>query len=62
MSKMLTKFHISGRIQNMGWIQLESTSEIMLVGIENASFGYDLTKENLISEGPGIDTRGCIEK
>ena len=36
-----------------GWIYLESTSKIMLVGIENDSFGYLVTSEIWIYEGPG---------
>ena len=46
----------------MGWTQLESMMKIMLVGIEDASFGYDLTIENVISEGPPPDTGGSLEK
>ena len=39
------------RIQNLGLIELESTLEIMRVGIEHVSFGNDLTYEILISDG-----------
>ena len=48
--------HISGQIQSLGWTQLESTSKIIRVGIENASFGYDLISEMWTSDGPGPDT------
>ena len=34
---------ICGRIQNLGWTQLESTLRIMRVAVDNSSFGYDLT-------------------
>ena len=47
-----------GRIQNLGWIQLQSTLKITRVRIENASLGYDLTYEIWISEGPGPLTGG----
>ena len=30
-------------IENLGLTQFESTSNIIMVGIENSSFGYDLT-------------------
>ena len=58
LSEMLTHAHISGRIQNMRWTQLEYTSNIMLVGIENTSFGYNLMSEIWISEGPPPATGG----
>ena len=45
-------------IQDLGWTPLESTSKIMLVGIKNASFGYDLIWEIWISEGIGCLARG----
>ena len=44
--KMLTKsllcFCIRGRIQNLEWTQLESTSKIAMVDVENSSCGYNL--------------------
>ena len=30
---------------DLGWTQLESRSKIIIVGIENASFGYNLISE-----------------
>ena len=53
--KILTKswriLYISGRIQNMGRVQLESTSKIITIGIENSSFGYDLIIWNFVKRG-----------
>ena len=43
MSESVTPANISGQIQNLRWTQLESTSKIMRVRIENSSFEYDLT-------------------
>ena len=40
-----------GRIQNLGWVQLESTSRIMTPWISNASSGYGLTYEIWIDGG-----------
>ena len=54
--KILTKswriLYISGRIQNMGRIQLESTSKIITIGIENSSFGYDLLTSHEKTRNP----------
>ena len=45
----LKRFSImSDRIQNQGRIQLESTLKTLTVRIENASFGYELRRENLM--------------
>ena len=34
-----------------GWTQLESTSKIIIINVENSSFGYDLTTGNLVKRG-----------
>ena len=49
---------ISAQNQNLGWTQLESTSKIIMVEFENASFAYDLTFEIWSSEGSGPLTGG----
>ena len=50
--KMLSKswriFSICGRIQDLGWTQLETTSKTMRVDVENSSFGYDSTTGDLV--------------
>ena len=60
--KILTKswpmFHTCAWIQNLGWTQLESTLKIILIGIENSSFGCNLTFEIWISDGPPPATGG----
>ena len=40
-----------GVIQNLRWIQVESTLRIMRTGIENYSFGYDLTIGDFVKRG-----------
>ena len=40
-------------IQDLGWTQLESTSKIIVVNVENSPFGYNLIFEIWISEGRG---------
>ena len=42
---------ISGMIQNLGWTQVESTSKIIIIDVDNSSFGYDLTISNLVNGG-----------
>ena len=49
---------ICGLIQNLGRTQLESTSRIMVVAVENSSFEYDLIFEIWSSESPGPTTGG----
>ena len=58
LTEMVTVAHMCTRIQNLGWTQLESTLKMIIIGIENASFGYDLTFEIWISESPGLLTGG----
>ena len=41
---------ISAQNQNLRWTQLESTSKIMMVDVENSSFGFDLIFEIWISD------------
>ena len=48
---MSTQFHMCTRNWNLGWIPLEYTSKIMLVAIENSSFGYDLTTGDFMKRG-----------
>ena len=43
LTEMLTRAHMCTRIQNLGLTQLESTSKIITVRIENSSFGDNLT-------------------
>ena len=43
--------NISGRFESLGWTQLESTLKIIMVWIDNSSFGYDLTIWNLVKRG-----------
>ena len=51
LSEMLPRAHMYTQNWNLGWTRLESTSKIMRVRIENASFGYILMFEIWISEG-----------
>ena len=51
-------FTICGVIENLRWTQIESTSKIIMVRSENASFGYNLIFEIWISEGSGPATGG----
>ena len=57
-SKSLTKWWrwrtFSARIQNLRCTQLESTLKIILIDVENSSFGYNLTYEIWMSEGRGL--------
>ena len=46
------------RIQDLGWTQLECTSKIIRIDVENASFGYNLTVGNLNSDGFAPVARG----
>ena len=52
---------IYARIQNLGLMQLEATSQTMRLRIENASSGYDLMILNLIAECPGPLARGSSD-
>ena len=47
-------------IQDLGWTQLESTSKIIIVNVENSSFGYDLIIGNLLLEDPLISKLGVL--
>ena len=38
-------------IQDLGWTQLESTSKIIIINVENSSFGYDGTIGNFVKMG-----------
>ena len=42
---------LSARIRNLGWTQLESTLKIIIVGVENSTFGYNLTIGDLVKRG-----------
>ena len=63
-SKILTKWSrgsvFRGRIHNMGWTHVESTSKIIIIDVENSSFGYNLIVEIWISEGLGLLAWGCL--
>ena len=60
--KILTKSSrgsvVSAPIQNLVWTQLESTSKIITMNVENSWFGYDLNSEIWISDDPGPVTGG----
>ena len=43
--------YISGRIHYLGWTQLESTLNIIMVWIEKSLFGYDLAIWDLVKRG-----------
>ena len=64
-SKILTELWLYSttwaRIQDLRWTQLESTSKIMMVDVENSSFGYDLTIGIWISDGHGLRAGGCLD-
>ena len=45
LTEMWAEDNISARIQNLGWTQLEYTSKIIIVRIENSSFEYNLIFE-----------------
>ena len=49
--EMLRMSTFSARIQNLGWIILESTLRYMRVDVEKSSFGYNLISEIWISYG-----------
>ena len=44
-------FTIGGVIQNLGKTQLESTWKIIIIDVENSSFGYNLTIWNWVKRG-----------
>ena len=51
-------------IHDLGWTPLESTSNIMLMRIDNAAFGYDLTIANVkptVNRQPMLPRRGPAE-
>ena len=41
----------SSRIQNLGWTEFESTLKIIIIDVENSSFGCNLTFETLVKKG-----------
>ena len=49
--KIWPGLHIGARIQNLRLMQFESTLKIIMVRIENSSFGYNLTIGNLVKRG-----------
>ena len=49
--KTLRILTICDQIQELGWIQLEYTAKIIMVTVENCSFGYSLTIGTLVKRG-----------
>ena len=61
LTKSLRISPISARIQNMRLTNLESTSKIIVVDVDNYSFGYNLITETWISDGCSPVARGTTD-
>ena len=63
--KILTKSSrgsvFRAQILNLRWTQVEYSSKIIIIDVENYSFGYNLTSEIWMSEGPDPLAGGCLD-